>query len=81
MKKAVAWPYLHFFCEAEGLEPSCLPVPLPPRTAVRCLAYQSHWRCRASVHFNGAFFVRWERLKLLAYLSPLRSSVPSRQTK
>lgn len=23
-----------FFCEAEGLEPSCLPVPLPPTTAV-----------------------------------------------
>jgi hypothetical protein len=46
MKKAVAWPNLHF-CEAEGLEPSCLPVPLPPRTAVRCLAYQSHWRCPA----------------------------------
>jgi hypothetical protein len=41
MKKAVAWPNLHFFCEAEGLEPSCLPAPLPPKTAVCCLSFQA----------------------------------------
>ena len=41
MKKAVAWPYLHFFCEAEGLEPSCLPVPLPPTTAVVCSSFRT----------------------------------------
>lgn len=78
MKKAVAWPYLHFFLRSGGTRTLLSACTSTSYDRSRVLVFPN-CHPRASVRFNGAYFVRWEHLKLLAYLSPLRSSVPSRQ--
>lgn len=79
MKKAVAWRNLHF-CEAEGLEPSCLPVPLPPTTAVVCSSFRAVIPGPQSA-LTGLISCGGRNRTAASLTAPLRSSIPSRQTK